>query len=99
VTAFESIKFVAFFIYAVLAVLAGAVIGVLACASQTLAEYLIACVQVLVTHPQGLLVRQQAGGIRPGPATSTGPRSRISATSGRWHGAGGRAPANDGSPQ
>jgi hypothetical protein len=73
VTAFEFVKFTGYLIYAVLAVLAAAAVGAVACTGQVLAEYLIACVQVLVTHPEGLPARQQvftapAGGdpARPG---------------------------------
>jgi Double-GTPase 2 len=59
VTASESVKFVGSLIYAALAVLACAVVGVVACTIQAPAEYLIACAQVLVIHPQGLPARRQ----------------------------------------
>jgi len=47
VDTFESIKFFGFLLYAVVAVLASTAIGVVICAVQTLAEYLIACARVL----------------------------------------------------
>ena len=56
----DAIKAVAIFIYAVLAALAGAVIGVLACTGQACAEYIIAGVKVLFTHPEGLPERAHA---------------------------------------
>jgi Double-GTPase 2 len=59
VQAYETIKFVITLIYAVLAALAGAAIGVVICAVQTLAEYLTACAQVLVLRPSGLPDRRR----------------------------------------
>ena len=56
-----SIKFVVLFIYAVLAVLVSARSSVHWHApARACAEYLIACVQVLFIHPDGLPARQQA---------------------------------------
>ena len=76
--AFESIKSVITFIYAVLAALATVAAGVVICAIQTVAEYLIACAQVLFLHPSGLPERQRvftppAGGDPARPSYFFGP--------------------------
>jgi hypothetical protein len=78
VEAFESIKSVITFIYAVLAALATVAAGVVICAIQTVAEYLIACAQVLFLHPSGLPERQRvftppAGGDPARPSYFFGP--------------------------
>ena len=54
------IRFVVRFVYAVPAAIVSALFGALACAGQCFAEYVIAGVQVLYTHPDGLPLRQQA---------------------------------------
>lgn len=66
------IRFVVF-VYAVLAVPVGAAVGALACTGQACAEYLIACGQVLVIHPDGLLLRR-----RPFTAPADGDPARPS---------------------
>jgi hypothetical protein len=78
VSAYESTKSVIIIIYAVLAVLVSAPFGVLICAVQTLAEYLVACVQVLFLHPSGLPDRRRvftapAGGDPARPSYFYGP--------------------------
>jgi len=55
----DSIKSVATFIYAVVAALSTAIVGMLICLGQPCIEYMIACVQVLYTHPGGLPARRQ----------------------------------------
>lgn len=76
-TAYESARAVVIAIYAVLAVLACAAVGVAVCAGQTLAVYLIACAQVLVLRPGGLPDRR-----RPFTPPSDGDPARI----GYFHG-------------
>ena len=76
--AYESAKFIITAIYAVLAALASTAAGVVICAIQTVAVYLIGCVQVLFTRPSGLPDRQQvfiapAGGDPARPSYFYGP--------------------------
>lgn len=76
--AFAVARSIAYVIYAVLAVLAGAAAGTVVCTVQTVAEYLIGCAQVLVLRPGGLPDRKSvftppAGGDPARPSYFYGP--------------------------